>query len=70
MQGIGTMTYYNPINKTFGALGHGINDVDTSTLMSVKKGAIYQSNIIDIIKGKKDIPGELVGVINQVMDVN
>ncbi len=65
MQGIGTMTFYNPVNKTFGALGHGINDVDTSTLMSIKKGAIYQSNIIDIIKGKKDKPGELVGVINQ-----
>ena len=65
MQGIGTMTYYNPMNKTYGALGHGINDVDTSTLMSVKKGAIYRSNIIDIIKGEKNNPGELVGVINQ-----
>ncbi|MBE5935276.1 MAG: SpoIVB peptidase [Lachnospiraceae bacterium] len=64
MQGIGTLTYYDPSNKTYGALGHGINDVDTNTIMTVKKGAIFQAGIVDIVKGIKDNPGELVGVIN------
>ena len=30
-QGVGTMTYIDE-NGNFGALGHGINDVDTSTI--------------------------------------
>ena len=29
MAGIGTMTYYDPESGSFGALGHGITDVDT-----------------------------------------
>ena len=28
MAGIGTMTYYDPATGAFGALGHGITDVD------------------------------------------
>ncbi|MCL1788417.1 MAG: hypothetical protein FWG38_10570, partial [Defluviitaleaceae bacterium] len=37
-KGIGTLTYYNPATGGFGALGHGIVDVDTKKLMSVKNG--------------------------------
>lgn len=33
MAGIGTMTYYDPESGAFGALGHGITDVDTAQLM-------------------------------------
>lgn len=29
MAGIGTVTYYDPDNQVFAALGHGINDIDT-----------------------------------------
>ena len=36
-QGVGTMTYIDE-NGGFGALGHGINDIDTSTLMTLSKG--------------------------------
>ncbi len=62
-QGIGTMTYYNLQTKKFGALGHGIQDVDTAQLMSVKEGDITTSEINSIKKGKKGVPGELVGSI-------
>lgn len=62
-QGIGTITYYNPNSKNFGALGHGILDVDTSQLMSVKEGTITQSQITSVKKGKKGSPGELIGNI-------
>ncbi|MBQ2412636.1 MAG: SpoIVB peptidase, partial [Anaerotignum sp.] len=32
IQGIGTVTYYDPEKGTFGALGHGVYDVDTDRL--------------------------------------
>ena len=38
-QGIGTLTYVTG-DGTFGALGHGINDIDTSTLLTLESGNI------------------------------
>lgn len=61
-QGVGTMTFIDQYNH-FGALGHGINDVDTSTLMSLKNGNLYETDIVSIKKGVSGIPGELTGVI-------
>jgi len=62
-QGIGTVTYYNPETMAFGALGHGIADVDTKKLMPVRGGQLMESRIVSIQKGKKGGPGELVGEI-------
>lgn len=61
-QGIGTLTFADE-NGYFGALGHGINDVDTSNLMEMKEGGLYKADIISITKGTKGSPGELTGVI-------
>ncbi len=41
-QGVGTLTYIDG-NGGFGALGHGINDMDTSTLMALKKHYIIRT---------------------------
>lgn len=57
--GVGTLTFYDPENNSFGALGHAITDVDTGTMLSIKNGEIMQSKIIDIKQGKKGNPGEL-----------
>jgi len=62
-QGIGTITYFNPETNTFGALGHGIMDVDTKRLMSVRSGYIIVARITSVKKGMRGTPGELVGVI-------
>lgn len=62
-QGIGTMTYINPDTLEFGALGHGIIDVDTKGLMEVEEGYAYLSSVVSIKKGEKGSPGELVGEI-------
>lgn len=62
-QGIGTMTYYNPETMKFGALGHGILDVDTKQLMSIREGKITESEITSVKKGKRGTPGELTGAI-------
>lgn len=61
-QGIGTLTFADE-NGYFGALGHGINDVDTTNLMEMKEGGLYKADIISITKGTKGSPGELTGVI-------
>ena len=61
-QGIGTLTFVDE-EGNFGALGHGINDIDTTNLMEVKQGALYKADIISITKGSRGTPGELTGVI-------
>lgn len=66
-QGVGTLTYVDK-NGDFGALGHGINDMDTSTLMDLGKGTLYHTDIIGIRRGEKGHPGELTGVIDYTQE--
>ncbi len=61
-QGVGTMTYIDS-EGNFGALGHGITDVDTSTLMHMEGGTLYETDIVDIRKGEAGNPGEMTGMI-------
>lgn len=61
-QGVGTMTYIDS-RGNFGALGHGITDVDTSTLMHMEGGTLYQTDIVEIQKGSAGNPGEMTGMI-------
>ena len=61
-QGVGTMTYIDA-QGNFGALGHGITDVDTSTLMHMEGGTLYQTDIVEIQKGSAGNPGEMTGMI-------
>ncbi|MBE5882807.1 MAG: SpoIVB peptidase [Lachnospiraceae bacterium] len=61
-QGVGTMTYIDS-EGGFGALGHGINDIDTSTLMDTDDGTLYQTEIIAINKGTVGEPGQMTGMI-------
>lgn len=62
-QGVGTMTYVTR-DHSFGALGHGINDMDTSTLMELDYGSLYCADIISIKKGTAGEPGEITGYIS------
>lgn len=59
--GVGTLSYYDPQNGAYGALGHAINDGDTGKLLPVKTGALMQAEIVDIKKGLRGTPGELRG---------
>lgn len=61
-QGIGTMTYIDK-NRNFGALGHGISDIDTGKLVAISDGELYQTQIRSIIKGEAGNPGSLAGII-------
>ena len=61
-QGVGTMTFIDN-EGNFGALGHGINDVDTSIVMKLDSGTLYSTEIIAIKKGARGNPGEMTGMI-------
>lgn len=60
--GIGTLTFMDE-NGAFGALGHGINDVDTGTLMEIRGGKLYETEVVFVKKGENGVPGELTGVV-------
>jgi len=61
-QGIGTLTYIDR-EKRFGALGHGISDIDTGGLLALSGGTLYHTDILSVTKGERGVPGELSGVI-------
>lgn len=61
-QGLGTMTYVDG-QKQYGALGHGISDVDTGLLMQIRDGKLYRASVGAVKKGEKGNPGELSGTI-------
>lgn len=63
-QGIGTLTYITTSGE-FGALGHGITDVDTGVLMESEEGDIYEAEIVSVTRGRAGTPGELSGVIRK-----
>ena len=69
MAGIGTVTYYDPATGEFGALGHGINDVDTALLMPMESGGVLWASVTDVKKGKKGEPGELHGEFDLTADI-
>ncbi len=69
MAGIGTVTYYDPATGEFGALGHGVNDVDTAQLMPLESGGILAATVSDVKKGQRGEPGELHGTFQLDTDL-
>ncbi len=56
--GIGTMTFYEPKSKRYGALGHVISDMDTKKPIEINDGTIVRSSVTSIEKGNNGSPGE------------
>lgn len=63
--GIGTVTFYDMVNKTFAGLGHGICDSDTGELMTLSYGKAFGAEIFSVIKGIAGTPGELRGSFDE-----
>ena len=59
--GVGTLSFYNPETKDYGALGHAITDSDTGKPLSVSEGQVLKADIVDVSRGQKGTPGELKG---------
>ena len=60
--GVGTVTYYDPDSKTFGALGHGVND-KCGDLVAMTEGFAYTAAVDAVKKGKSGDPGQLMGSV-------
>ena len=64
MAGIGTITFYQPDTGAFGALGHGINDMDTALLMPLESGSILPASVSGVQRGQVGAPGQLRGIFD------
>lgn len=60
--GVGTLSFYDPITKTYGALGHVITDADTNQKISVGNGKVIKAIIQGIQPGTMGHPGEKIGM--------
>lgn len=67
--GVGTITFYEPSNKTFGALGHGITDIDTNELINIASGEFITTKILNITKGEVGTPGKIQGTIDNQTNI-
>src|SRR5699024_8782290 len=56
--GIGTMSFYDPKTKKYGALGHVISDMDTKKPIEIHEGTLVRSSVTAIEKGNNGAPGE------------
>lgn len=62
--GIGTVTYYNPDDNYFAALGHGICDRDTGAMMPLGEAEIVGASISSVEKSSTGKAGSLNGYFN------
>lgn len=61
--GIGTVTYYDPSDGSFGALGHGVNNGDGGELVPLRSGNAMPSRVASVTRGKVGTPGALQGAL-------
>ncbi|MBD1378784.1 SpoIVB peptidase [Metabacillus arenae] len=67
--GIGTMTFYDPQSKKYGALGHVISDMDTKKPIVVEDGQIVKSTVTSIEKGSNGNPGEKLARFSSTREI-
>lgn len=60
-QGLGTLTFVDPETQIFGAVGHGISDVDTKDLLPIHTGILSKAKVRHLVKGEVGAPGEVEG---------
>ena len=67
--GVGTVTFYDPTSKIFGALGHGITDIDTEELINIASGEFVTTRILNITKGESGNPGKIQGTVENQQNI-
>jgi len=60
--GVGTLSFYDPETKRFGALGHVILDAETNKPINIHDGTIVKAKIVDIKAARRGLPGEKTGI--------
>ena len=64
--GIGTLTFIDPNNNYYGALGHEIIESTTGLPVDIEKGYILESKVTDIKRNTPGEPGEKNASINNI----
>jgi len=59
--GIGTLSFYDPASRVYGAIGHRITDSDTHQAIDSEEGNVVLASIQDIQPGTLGQPGEKIG---------
>lgn len=67
--GVGTLTFYDPSSRSYGALGHVISDFETNQALQIRQGKILVASVENIQKAKRGYPGEKVGIFLQNNDL-
>jgi stage IV sporulation protein B len=62
--GIGTVTFYDPETGVYGALGHGISDQSTMSLLPLQSGILVPSSVVSVVQGRAGVPGQLQGAFD------
>ena len=62
--GIGTVTYYDPVNLQYGALGHGVSGLDGTQLLMLQSGYLVRASVAEVQTGTRGTPGELHGIFD------
>ncbi len=60
--GIGTVTYFDPQSREFGALGHAVSDGHGKVCV-MDRGTVYPAEIVGIRRGEPGHPGQLRGYV-------
>lgn len=60
--GIGTLSFYDPDTNVFAALGHGIYESKTGTLVEAADGKLLRTEVKSIKEGEAGVPGEIRGI--------
>ncbi len=67
--GVGTISFYHPGTGYYGALGHVINDADTSQKIELADGRVVSASVKAINPGRRGRPGEKVGMFTGRSDI-
>ncbi len=67
--GVGTVTFYEPSSQSFGALGHGITDIDTEQLIDIASGEFVTTKILNVVKGESGNPGRIQGTVDNQKNI-
>lgn len=68
--GVGTLSWYDPESKIYGALGHIITDIDTRQKINLADGKVVGATVQDIHPGKPGQPGEKIGLFQEKNEIS
>jgi stage IV sporulation protein B len=64
ISGIGTLTFYDPARRIFGALGHVVADAASGQPYPVRGGRIVPALVSGLSPGRQGDPGEKIGLFS------